>query len=102
MDELIRREVSRMLLTYFPDEIVSITQLHVSKDLAFAKVWISAFRDIDEVAKEAQTFAAVMRKQLSEKVVARKVPKLFFVADKTEEKAAHIDQLFEQLKKEQK
>ena len=98
-DELILRELSRALAEYFPEELVSITQVHVSKDLSFAKVWVSSVRDPEGVVKKFQDQAKELRKILSEKVKARRVPSLYFVSDLTEEKAARIDQLLKEIEK---
>lgn len=97
-DVLIQKELSRELGVRFADDFIAITQLHVSKDLSFAKVWISSLRDIDDVVNKCQSEAASLRKLLSQTIVARRVPSLYFVADKTEEKAAKIEQLLAEIK----
>lgn len=102
IDEMILREVSKELLRLFPDDFSSITQVHVSKDLAFAKVWVSSVKDIDKKVERYQHHAKEIRKSLSQNVIARKVPSLYFVADKTEEKASHIDCLIEEVSKEKR
>jgi ribosome-binding factor A len=97
-DELILREVSEELRQIFPDQIISVTQVHVSKDLAFAKIWVSSIHNIEDIVKTCNLEGKNMRKRLSERIVARKVPRLYFVSDLTEEKAQRIDELFNQLK----
>lgn len=99
-DELIRREVSEELARLFPDDLISITQVHVSKDLAFAKLWVSSYKNIDEIAKKCKEAAPEIRKVLSKKVVARRVPSLYFVADKTEEKAGQIENILKSIKED--
>lgn len=98
-DELILREISRLLAELFSGEIVSVTQVHVSKDLSFAKVWLSSVGDIDALVKIANSNSKVLRHDLSKSVVARRVPNLYFVADKTEEKASKIDKLLKEINK---
>ncbi len=98
-DELILREVSKELHKLFPDEFFSITQVHVSKDLSFAKLWISSVKDIDKIVKISQENASEIRTVLAKKIKARKVPRLYFVADLTEEKAQHIENLIKEIKK---
>lgn len=97
-DELVRKEISMELLTLFPDEIVSVTQVHVSKDLSFAKVWLSSPGDIEKVVAKARTKAAEIRKHLAQKLIARRVPNLYFVGDKTEEQAQKIENLLREIK----
>lgn len=100
-DELIKREVSKELARIFPDEIISVTQVHVSKDLSFAKVWISSYRNLDELVKHCKKVAPEIRKSLAKNVVARRVPSLYFVADKTEEKAGQIEKLLSKIKEKE-
>jgi ribosome-binding factor A len=97
MDELIRKEVSVELARLLPEEILSVTQAHVSKDLSFAKLWVSSYKDIDEKVMKCKDLAAEIRHSLANKIVARKVPSLYFVADKTEEKAENIDRLIKEI-----
>ena len=99
-DELIMREISMMLRELFPGQIVSVTQVHVSKDLSFAKVWVSARENVEKVVSRCRAHAKEMRAELSQKVVARRVPSLYFVSDLTEEKAEKIDKLLEEVKKQ--
>jgi ribosome-binding factor A len=100
-DELIKRELSREIQALFPDSFISITQVHVSKDLSFAKVWLSSTKDIDQLVKEVRFEAANIRKNLSQKIVARRVPSLYFVSDKTEEHAQKIENLLSKIKSDE-
>ncbi len=101
-DELVLKELSKELLERFPDLIFSLTQVHVSKDLSFAKIWVSSIEQPVELVEKFNQRAGDLRKTLSAKIVARRVPSLHFVVDDTEEKAAKIDQLFRELEKEKK
>lgn len=97
-DELLLREISYLLHEIEPDNIFSITQVHISKDLSFAKVWVSIVSEGDEMIKNFQSHARAIRKELSLKIVARRVPSLYFVKDITEEQASKIDKLLGGLK----
>ena len=99
-DELIQQELSKELLSQFPGVIFSLTQVHVSKDLSFAKVWVSSIDNPIGLVERFNQVSAEMRKILSKKVVARRVPSFRFVVDDTEEKAEKIDKLFEELKEQ--
>ena len=92
-DEIVLREVSKILLQYFPDKFVSVTQVHVSKDLAFAKIWLSCLTDVDKIVRDSKKKAGVFRDILAKTLVARKVPRLYFVADYTQDDAAKIENL---------
>lgn len=97
-DELILRELSLLVRAEFPERIFSITQVHVSKDLSFAKVWVSSVDDVEQLVKHFQDRAHRFRRDLAHNVIARRVPSLYFTADKTEEKASHIENLLRDIK----
>lgn len=101
-DELILKELSMELLSRFPESIFSLTQVHVSKDLSFAKVWVSSIENPTKLIEKFNQVAGDLRKTLSAKIVARRVPSFHFVIDDTEEKAEKIDKLFKELEKEKK
>ena len=92
-DQIVLRELSTLMLEYFPDQFISITQVHVSKDMSFAKVWISCKDDVDKVVLGCKKKAGLFRDILSKTIVARKVPKLYFVADYTADDAQKIEDL---------
>lgn len=97
-DELIKRELSTEIGERFRGEFISITQVHVSKDLAFAKVWLSSTGPIDQIVEKLQSQAREIRKIMAGRLIARKVPSLYFVADKTEEQAQKIENLLANIK----
>ena len=98
IDALIKRELASEIQRNFPDQIITVTQVHVTKDLAYAKVWIASPIDAVKALKSCQSIAKEMRKYLSKAVVARRVPSLHFVIDNTEEKASRIDALINEIK----
>lgn len=103
MDNLILRSLSTELNERFPDKIFSLTMVHVSKDLSFAKIWVSSVDDADKLVKSFSRMAGELRTKLAKTIVARKVPSLYFVVDNTEEKAIRIDSLLAQIEtKEEK
>lgn len=97
-DELITRELSTELQQRFPDKIFSLTQVHVSKDLSFAKVWVSSIDEADKLVVYFQNYAKELRSILAKKIVARRVPSFYFVVDSTEEKAQKIEKLISSIK----
>lgn len=101
-DELVSKELSKELISRYPGRIFSLTQVHVSKDLSFAKIWVSSLDDVESLVASLNQSAGPLRKEMSQKIVARRVPRLYFVADETETKAAKIDRLFDELNKTEK
>ena len=100
VDELIQQEVSRELHRLLPDFFITITITEVSRDLAYAKIWITSLVDIDKAVEQANLCKNEIQKTLALKVPLRKHPKINFVADTREIKAQRIDQLIEETKKE--
>lgn len=101
-DELITRELAIELQSRFPDKIFSLTQVHVSKDLSFAKVWVSSVFEPEELVSSFKAEAKEIRSVLAKKIVARRVPSLYFVTDMTEEKAQKIENLISEIKNSEK
>lgn len=96
-DKLIQQELAKELVQLFPDAIFSLTQVHVSKDLSFAKIWVSAATEPENLVKRFNGSSKTLRKTLAGKVVARRVPSINFVVDDTEDKAEKIEKLFREL-----
>jgi len=101
VDELVKQEIAKIILRLFPEEFITVTQVHVTKDLSFAKVWISSFKNVESSVKKCESKAKEIRQVLAGRISLRKVPSLHFVPDQTEEKAENIDRLLDKIKKEQ-
>ena len=101
IDELVKREISVILQILFPDFIITVTQVKVSKDLGFSKVWISSNGDDTELLKLCKREAKEIRQKLAKKVVLRRVPYIQFVLDQTEKEADKIEKLFDKIKEEE-
>lgn len=102
INELIRKELALLIQRNFPDFLVSVTQVKVSKDLSYAKVWISSLTDPEKVVRQLQKEAGSFRKTMAGKVILRRVPSLHFVADLTGVEANKIDRLLQDIKDEEK
>lgn len=100
IDELIKREVANILQRYFPDYFVTVTQVKIAKDLSFGKIWITGTGDNEELLKLCKREAKEIRKDLSQKIVLRKVPYIQFMADNTEKEADKIENILKQVKEE--
>lgn len=98
IDELVKRDIAHILQRLFPDFIITVTQVKVSKDLAFSKIWISSTRDDQELLKLCKHEAKEIRKELAKKVVLRRVPYLQFVLDNTAKEAENIEKLIKETK----
>lgn len=98
IDELVKHEVAIELQSVFPEKIISVTQVEVSRDLSFAKVWIGSIDETENVVKECQHIAMEIQMVLAKKLIMRRVPKLRFYADNSSFEAAKIEKLIEETK----
>ena len=104
--EQIREDLSELLITVVTDPRlggVTVTDVEVDRELAYAKVYVSAFEgsgrkdDILEALQRAQGF---LRHHLIQRIELRSFPQLRFKWDATAERAAHMDRLFASLAQE--
>ncbi|BAY22075.1 ribosome-binding factor A [Calothrix sp. NIES-2100] len=106
--ELIKREVSQMLLNGIKDDrvgtgMVSVTDVDVSGDLQHAKIYVSIYGT--EAAK-AETMAGLksatgyVRSELGARVRLRRTPEVIFIEDRSIERGNRVLTLLNQLKDE--
>ncbi|MAZ39496.1 MAG: ribosome-binding factor A [Legionellales bacterium] len=88
--ELIQRELSKLIQREIKDPrigILTISEVRATKDLAYAKVYISMLaKDESEIVaavKVLNNAAKFLRTQLAKTVKLRKVPELTFLFDKS-------------------
>lgn len=105
VSELIKREVSQMLLHGIKDErvgsgMVSVTDVDVSGDLQHAKIFVSIY-GTDEVRAAAmeglQSASGYVRGQLGQRVNLRRTPEIIFAEDRSLERGMRVLTLIEQL-----
>lgn len=102
INKLIKQEISIQLLDLFPDEIISITQVSVSADISYAKIWVTSLTDPKDAVKKCQKEAPRISHAISQKIEMKRMPRLHFVEDTTGFSADRIDHLIDQLKDEDK
>lgn len=107
--DLIQKTLAQMLLQDMSDErfrLVTITSVQVSRDLSYAKVYVSVLIDEDEKIKrtvEALNHAAKsLRYNLAHAVDLRIVPELKFVYDESTARGFHISGLIDSAMKKDK
>jgi ribosome-binding factor A len=106
--ELIKREVSQMLLHDIKDErvgsgMISVTDVDVSGDLQHAKIFVSIYGT--EEAKVAtmkglQSATGYVRSQLGKRVNLRRTPEVIFVEDTSLERGMRVLSLINKLSSE--
>lgn len=99
--EQIRRELAELVRRELKDPrvgMVTFTEVDVSRDLAYAKVYCSALGDaaaIDETLKALNGAAGYLRGELGRRIKIRMVPQLTFHHDTSLERAARLDALID-------
>ncbi|HEY4484202.1 MAG TPA: 30S ribosome-binding factor RbfA [Candidatus Paceibacterota bacterium] len=103
INDLIRDEVGKILhreLDLDVEALVTVTRAVVSEDLNHVRVYVSVFPlDAGRQALESINRSIYFFQQtLNKKLQMRPVPKLFFVLDETEERAAKIENVTRRIK----
>ncbi len=103
--ELIKREVSQMLLSGIKDDrvgtgMVSVTDVDVSGDLQHAKIYVSIYGS-DEAKVETmaglKSATGYVRSELGARVRLRRTPEVAFVEDRSIERGNKVLSLLNQL-----
>ena len=89
ISDQMQREIGTMILREMSDprvQLVSITHVDVSRDLAFAKVYFTILgeqAEIEQAQEALDNASGFLRKRLAEDMNLRKTPKLTFIYDKS-------------------
>jgi ribosome-binding factor A len=106
--ELIKREVSQMLLNGIKDDrvgsgMVSVTDVDVSGDLQHAKIFVSIYGTEEaklETMAGLKSATRYVRSELGQRVRLRRTPEVMFVEDKSIERGNRVLALLNQINKE--
>lgn len=102
----IRQDLSEMLIREVSDPRligISITDVRVDKEIAFADVYVSAVEGHErkkEVLAGLEHASGFLRRMLAEQIDLRVFPKLRFHWDPTPERADHIEKLLASIRTE--
>ncbi|HAA24897.1 MAG TPA: 30S ribosome-binding factor RbfA [Ruminiclostridium sp.] len=99
----IQKEISDIIRTGVKDprlpDLVSVTGVRVTKDLRYAKVYISVFGDEQKRSDAINALnhaAGFIRRELGQRIKLRYTPELMFIPDDSIEQGIHIGKLIEQ------
>ena len=101
--EEIKREIVDIIRTEIKDPrvdgLVSVTDVEVTNDLSYAKIFVSVLdkSDVKEVVKGLRSAGGYLRRELGRSLQLRYTPELTFVADDSIAEGAHILELIEKL-----
>ncbi len=104
LNVLLRQEISELIRRELRDprlaEVVTLTRVSTSPDLAAATVYVSI---MGEAAEKAATMSALsraapfIRRQLTSRLSIRRTPDIHFALDETMEEAARVLELMKHL-----
>src|SRR5688572_28419424 len=102
VNELVQREISDILRKRYQSEAVAvtITEVRVSPDLRDARVFVSVVGDeetADEKLRWLRTKAAVIREEVSRRIVLKYLPKFEYILDDSAIRGARILQMLDEI-----
>ncbi len=103
LSEEIKKELSDLIRNQIKDprlpELVSITAVRVTKDLRYAKVYVSVFGDDDkknDAIAALKHAAGFIRHEIGQRVNIRYIPEFTFILDDSIEKGMYISKLIDE------
>lgn len=106
INEEVRKEISSLIQYEVKDPrltaMVSVTDVKVTKDLKYAKVYLSLFAKNEEEKEESfqavKNASGFMRRELGRRINLRYTPELIFEIDNSIDRGMHIDSLLHKIK----
>ena len=103
VSDAVQRELASLIRQHVRDPrvgMVSVTDVTVTRDLAFAKVYVSfvgerTSEEIKEGLDALNGASGYLRKLLSSSIALRATPKLNFFYDETGQRSQHLDALID-------
>jgi ribosome-binding factor A len=106
VEELLRREISDIIRREVKDPrigFVTVTDAEVTRDLTFAKVFVSVLGTMEQqeaTLKGLNSATRFIRGEFGQRIKMRQVPEISFRFDKSIQHGARIHELLEQVKQE--
>lgn len=106
VNQLIKKELSKILFREidFPEEtLVTLTRVETSADLEEAKVYISVLPEdkFVKVFEMLDKLVYFLQQKLNKRLRMRPLPRIKFVEEKKTAEASRIEELLEQIRKEE-
>lgn len=95
-----QREISFILANEVKNpkiKFITVTDVDVTSDLSFAKVYFTTLDEISEVKKALKSAKGFIKKSLGDKMELRHIPELEFIYDESIEYASRIEQRIKEI-----
>lgn len=107
INEEVKKEVSNLIQNEVKDPrltaMISVTEVEVTRDLSFAKIYVSIFANSQEEKEEnlkaLKGASSFIRREVGRRVKLRAVPQIIFELDESIDYGMKIDALIERSKK---
>lgn len=97
ISEVIRNNVKDPRIS----ELMSVTDVRVTEDLKFAKVYISVYGDSEPTLEALKSARGYIRREVGRKIKIRNTPELIFVKDDSIEKGIYMNNLINKVLEEE-
>lgn len=97
ISEIIRNEVKDPRIS----ELTSVTDVYVTEDLKYAKVFISVYGDIKPTLEALKSAKGFIRREVGKRVKLRLTPELLFEQDNSIEKGIYMSSLINKVIEEE-
>lgn len=105
INELMRHEIDKIIRNDLHDPRIkgtySVTRVDATRDLSYAKVYISVFEkeNREELIESLKHAAGFVRRELGHKMSIRYIPQLLFIDDHNIEYGIHIADVINKVQK---
>jgi ribosome-binding factor A len=103
LSEEVKKELSDLIRNQLKDprlpELVSITAVRITKDLRYAKVYVSVFGDDDKkngALAALKSASGFIRHEIGQRINIRYIPEFTFILDDSIEKGMYISKLIDE------
>jgi ribosome-binding factor A len=103
LSEEIKKELSELIRNQLKDprlpELVSITAVRVTKDLRYAKAYVSVFGDEDKkngAIAALKSAAGFIRHEIGQRINIRYIPEFTFILDDSIERGMYLSKLIDE------
>ena len=104
--EMIKRETADILENQVRDPrvsgMVSVTDVEVTQDLSFARIFVSVLSpgtEVEDILRALQIAAPFVRRQLARRLELREMPEIRFVHDDSMARGARVDELLRKIER---
>ena len=104
---MLEKEISYILMTEVKDpaiKFVTVTNVNLASDLGYAKVYVTVLdqNKKDETLRSLKAARGFIRRELANRVEIRHIPELDFVYDESIEYGKKIEDIIEEIHKDEK